>query len=110
MNIPQEVLYPLEAAMEQWTDKRIIDDSDLEDVLLFLLYGPIVLSQNGQRLDGYTFRHKKEQWLLTVKVKEGQTPLVVFITAATPTACVRRFWSLYDNDRLSYVRDKYPWI
>lgn len=94
--------------MEQWTDKRLIDDMDLEDLLLFVLYASKVLSQNQMRLKGYSFRQKAGQWLFTVKVREGDTPLVVFITAPEPTSCIRRFWRLYEDDKLSFVRDKYP--
>lgn len=109
MNIPTKIEDELAAAMEQWTDKRVIDDDDLEDLLLFVVYGPSVLSQSGYHLGGYTCRQKNDQWLLTVKVTESSIPLVVFITGQTPTACIRQFWRLWENDRLKWSKDRYPW-
>lgn len=110
MYIPQEVLHPVQAALEQWTDQRIIDDRRLESVLLFLLYGQSILSQISVKLSGFSCRQKQGNWLLTVKGYEGQTPLVVFITSATPTGCIEKFVDLYEDDKLSWNRDKFPWI
>lgn len=110
MEIPSEVLYPLEAAMEQWTDKRIISDRDLESLLLFHLYLPKVLSQSGITFHGHSCRQKNGQTLLTVKVSESDTPLVAFITSNTPTGCMVRFLDLLEDDRLNWVRDRFPWI
>lgn len=109
MEIPQAVLYELQAATEQWTDKRVIDDEDLEDLLMFVLYSPKVLSQSGMRLAGWTCRQKDDRYLLTVKVLEGGTPLVVFVTGDTPMACIRQFWRLWENDRIRWSRDRWPW-
>lgn len=108
MNIPENCLYPLEAAMEQWTDQRVITAPDLEGLILLHVYVQEVLSQNGLRFKGVSFRQKVDQWLLSVKAREGDTPLVVFVTANTTTSCVSRFWNLFEDDRLGWVRDKYP--
>lgn len=110
MDIAQEVLYPVQAALEQWTDQRIIDDRRLESLLLFLIYGQKVLSQIGMKLKGFSCRQKQDQWLLTVKGTENETPLVVFITSQTPTGSIEKFLDLLERDRLSWVRDKFPWI
>ncbi|GAG73188.1 unnamed protein product [marine sediment metagenome] len=110
MHIPQECIYEVEAAMEQWTDKRIIDDVDLTSVLLFLLYVPKVLSQFGTTVKGFTCRQKNGQTLLTVKGWEGETPLVVFVTSGTPVGCMTRFLDLLEDDRLTWSKDRYPWI
>lgn len=110
MEIPEKYLYPVQAAMEQWTDKRIIGDVDLENLLLFLLYVPKVLSQFGVTVQGFTCRQKQGQTLLTVKALEGETPLIVFITSDTPTGCMVRFNDLLEADKLNWVRDRYPWI
>jgi hypothetical protein len=96
--------------MEQWTDSRVIGSIDLENLLLFMLYVPKVLSQNNYRYNGHVVRQKNGQTLLTVKVHEGETPLVVFITSDTPTGCMVRFWDLFEHDRLTWVKDRYPWI
>lgn len=110
MNIPDKVLDEVQAAMEQWTDGRVIEAASLEAMLLFHLYVPNVLSQIGQRVDGYVFRQKNGQTLLTVKAKENGTPLVVFITSNTPTGCMERFLNLLEDDRLTWRKDRYPWI
>lgn len=109
MEIPTNYLYPLQASMEQWDDTRIIGPTDLESMLLFWLYMPNVLSQNGLQYRGAIFRQKEQQTLLTVKVVESGTPLVVFITSNNSTGCMVRFWNLFEDDKLSWVRDRYPW-
>lgn len=110
MEIPTEYLYPVQAAMEQWEDQRILSAVDLENLLLFVLYVPKVLSQLGMRHQGFVCRQKQGQHLLTVKVREGETPLVVFVTSDTPTGCMVRFLDLLERDKLSWVKDRYPWI
>jgi len=96
--------------MEQWTDGRVIGAVDLENLLLFVLYGPKVLSRIGIEIQGFVIRQKHEQTLLTVKAKEGDTPLVVFITSDSTTGCMVRFLDLLESDKLTWVKDRYPWI
>lgn len=110
MNIPDDILYPVQAAMEQWTDGRVIRAVDLENLLLFLLYVPKVLSQLGTTFQGFVSRQKQGQTLMTVKAKEGSTPLVVFVTSDTTIGCMVRFLDLLENDKLNWVKDRYPWI
>ena len=110
MEIPTEYLYPVQAALEQWTDGRVIDGVDLETLLLFVLYVPKVFSQLGIKIQGHAFRQKQGQTLLTIKAFEGETPLVVFITAASTISCMHRFLGLLERDKLTWVRDKYPWV
>lgn len=109
MNIPEEYLYPIQASMEQWSDARVIDAIDLENLLLFLLYVPKVLSQLGITYHGLVARQKQGQTLLTVKAREKDTPLVVFVTAGSTIGCMTRFLDLMEKDRLTWVRDRYPW-
>lgn len=110
MELTQEYLYAVQAATEQWTDQRVIDSVDLENLLLFWVYGPKVLSQSGVQFRGAVFRHKGDQTLMTVKAQENGTPLVVFVTSQNPISCVSRFWDLLEDDRLVWRKDKYPWI
>lgn len=110
MNIAVEYLYPVQASIEQWTDSRVISANDLESVLLFLVYIPNVLSQSGMKFGGYVCRHKAGQTLMTVKAREKDTPLVVFVTSDSPIGCMVRFLDLMEDDRLTWVRDRYPWI
>lgn len=110
MDISTEYLHPVQAACEQWDDGRVITSIDLENLVLWWQYLPRVLSQSGYRYRGFVVRQKAGQSLLTVKVVEGDTPLVVFVTAATPTGCVSRFWDLWERDTLVWCKDRYPWI
>ena len=110
MQIPEKYLYPVQASMEQWTDSRVVGTTDLENTLLFLIYVPKILSQSSIRYQGFVCRQKNGQTLLTLKAHEGETPLVVFVTSDTPMGCMVRFLDLLEGDRLSWVRDRYPWI
>ena len=109
MEIPTDCLYPVQAAMEQWSDSRVIGSMDLENLLLFVVYGPKVLSQFGHRWCGFSCRQKHTQTLLTVKTISEGTPLVAFITSDTTTGCIVRFWDLLEQDRVTWVKDRYPW-
>jgi len=110
MNIPSELLYPVQAAMEQWTDHRVVSAPDLEATILFLCYVPNVLTNLGMTYKGFVSRQKNGQTLLTIKAAEGDTPLVVFITSDTTMGCMVRFLDLLEDDRLKWVRDRFPWI
>lgn len=110
MNILEEHIYSIQAAVEQWSDSRIISASELENLLLFLVYVPNTLSRNGLDLMGYSFRQKRGQYLMTTKVVEGETPLVAFVTSDTPIGCIFRFLNLLEDDRLSWRKDRYPWV
>jgi hypothetical protein len=107
MDVPNNVDLELSAALEQWTDQRLITADDLYDVLALMVHHHAVFVNSGHTLSGFSFRQQPTQWLLTVKVKETGTPLVVFVSGENPTGCVRRFFNLYTSDRLSWVRDKY---
>lgn len=110
MELGTEMLQELEAATDQWTDQRIIHKDDLRDLLMLHIYGQKVFSELGMGLSGWVCRQRNGQTLLTVKVTEDQTPLVVFITSASPMGCVSKLFDLMEKDRLSYSRDRYPWI
>lgn len=110
MEIAQEDIYAVQASIEQWTDSRIISARELESLLLFLYYVPTTLSQFGLKLLGYSFRQKNGQTLMTSKAVQGDVPLVAFITAESTTGCVFRFLDLLEDDRLSWRKDRYPWI
>jgi hypothetical protein len=110
MNIPDQFLMPVQAALEQWNDGREIPAADLESVLLFILHLGGILSQFGLRYKGYICRQTHIDCLMTVKVLEGDTPLVAFITSKTTTGCMVKFLDLLELDRLTWAKDKYPWI
>lgn len=109
MSLTTDYRYEIEAATEQWTDMRLLHVDDLDDLLFFWLYVPKVLSQFGMRLGGHQLRRKDGSYLLTVKVHQGDVPLVAFLTAPTTTGCMRLFVHQLENERVKWVRDKYPW-
>lgn len=110
MHIDADILKELEVATDQWNDGRIVHKDDLRDLLLLHHYGHKVFSQFGLGLCGWVLRQRNGETLLTVKVVESGTPLVVFITSATPMGCVSKLFDLLERDRLTFARDKYPWI
>lgn len=110
MDIPSKVLDPLWASLEQWDDNRVIHVDDLELLLLFMLSAPSLALNLHQTWRGFQCRQRDGQTLLTVKLTEGPTPLVGFVTAPDPLSSVCRFMSLWQNDRVRWARDKYPWI
>lgn len=110
MEIPTEDLYPIQAAMEQWTDGRLIEAVDLENLLLFLLCVPKALSQSGYQFQGFVSRHKNDQELMTIKVRHKDTPLIVFVSGANTIHCMTRFLNLWEDDRIAWRKDRYPWI
>lgn len=110
MSVSTPTSYALEAAMEQWTDMRVMHVDDLYDLLLFHHYIQKEFSQNGLDYWGHQFRRKEGMWLLTVKVSQGKTPLVVFLSSATTTGCIRLFVRQLEEERLRWVRDRYAWF
>lgn len=110
MHIDAELLKQVEMATEQWKDSRIICKDDLRDLILFHSYGQKVFSQLGLGLQGWVCRQRNGTSLLTVKVIDSGTPLVAFITSATPTGCVSKLFNLVEKDAVNYAKDKYPWI
>jgi hypothetical protein len=109
MSIDSHMLYEVDAALEQWDDMRVIHIDDLRALLIFWKYVPTALSQSGIRFCGYQLRQRDGQYLLVVKGKQNGTPLVVFLSSATTTGCVRLFVSQLSEDRLSWHHDKFPW-
>ena len=82
----------------------------MSDLMLWALYGPEELSQFGYGLSGWVFRQRQGSTLMTVKVVESGTPLVAFISAATPRGCIEQMFGLLYAERLRWQKDKYPWI
>lgn len=84
--------------------------AELVDLILFTTYIHEILSHFSLGFCGCSFRHNRTDVLMTVKAVDGGTPLVVFVTSATATGCISKFLDLLETDRLSWVKDRYPWI
>lgn len=89
-------------------DPRYIDE--VWDLLLWSNYGQDVFSQFGYGVYSWTFRQLNGSCRLTIKGSESGTPLVAFVTAATPRGCVEQMFSLLEKDRLKWQKDRYPAI
>lgn len=110
MELPADILYPLQAACEQWNDHRVVHGDDVVDVLLFVCFLEKVMLKLDRQLAGFQIRQKNGSWLLTVKTLQYEVPHVVFVTRPNPTDCIRVFWELYESDRLHWCPDRYSWI
>jgi len=47
--------------------------------------------------------------LLTVKANDSGTPLIVFISSSTAMGCISKFIDLLELNKLTWVKDRYPW-
>lgn len=96
-----------EELLKPWDDDRIMSREDIDAWMWFLHHSYADLSQINLELDGFTFREKGDVWLLVLKVHEGDTPLVGFITSQNPTRCVSKTRKLLRNGGLGWIKDKY---
>lgn len=81
---------------------------DAWDLLMWVLYGPDVLSQSGMGLTGWSLRQRPGSWIMTIKVIDSGTPLVGFVTTGSPMGCIVRLLDLLENDGIRWQKDKYP--
>lgn len=110
MELDTKILDGVFTIIKRSQDENDADRELVEDLLTFCQYGHDVLSQFSMGLCGYTFRHNHANVLMTVKVLEGNTPLVAFVTSQTTTGCVTKFLDLLFQSKLKWQRDKFPWI
>lgn len=65
------------------------------------------MSKLGLELRGYSFTSREDEWLMVLKVTEGDIPKVAFLTALTPAGCMRRAWIRFERGTLELREDKY---
>jgi hypothetical protein len=82
----------------------------IEDLLIFVEFGPEHLGQFHLGLCGFQVRHKHENVLLVVKALDAGTPLVAFVTSQTTTSSIGKFLDLLEQDKLKWQKDRFPWI
>lgn len=109
MDLDTTIVAKAEQVLENASSETDNCHSLVMDLVIFGEYGQQVLSQFGFGLCGFQVRQSNGQQLLTVKVNEGGTPLVAFVTAQTTTSCISRFLDLLEHERVNWTRDKYPW-
>ncbi|NIS79710.1 MAG: hypothetical protein GTO14_05770 [Anaerolineales bacterium] len=105
---------PVASRVEKWLD-RLFDEepaslNECRTFVLFHMFLPEIMSSYGLGLDGYVFRQRNSDVTLTVKVHEGDTPLVAFTTSADTTGCMMVFLRSLEGSRIRWIRDKYPWF
>ena len=94
-------------ALSQWTDERIVDASWVDVHIWFFLHAYADLAEMSLELYGVTFRENYAGWLMVVKVRQGDVPLVAFLSGKTPTGCMRHLRNQLREGNLNLSRDKY---
>lgn len=110
MNLEQERTQRINHIIDQIASRDKAYLNDLQDLLLWAFYGQETLSQFGLGLKGWVFRQRYGSTVMTVKVTEEGVPLVGFVTAATTRGCIEQMFDLLYAGRMTWQKDKYPWI
>lgn len=79
------------AALEQWTDARIVNADYLDAVIWFFEHSYADLAKVGAELVGVSFNQKESHWLMVVKLKQDGIRVVGFVSSSTPTRCMWRW-------------------
>ena len=79
------------AALEQWTDARIVSTDWLDAVIWFFEHSYADFSKINAEFTGLSLRWKDDHWLLVIRMQQDGIPSVGFISASTPT---RGMWKL----------------
>lgn len=94
-------------SLASWQDSRIVDAEWVDAHIWFFLHSYSDLANVELVLDGFSFREKHGDWLLVLKVHQGETPLVGFVTSRNPTRCMRKARKLLREGTLSWIQDKF---
>lgn len=104
---------PVSTRVEKFLDRLFEEDpsalNTVRTYVLFHLFLQEIMSSYQLALDGCVFRQCHSQVTMTVKVREGDTPLVAFTSAADTTGCMMLFLRALEGSRVRWMRDKYPW-
>lgn len=96
-----------QSVLSTWTDHRIADDLWVDVHLWFFLHLYADLVKYGMVVDGYSFREKVRDSLLTLKVHSDEGAYVVFSSSDTTTGCMRRLRERLREGDCKFVVDKY---
>lgn len=96
-----------QSVLKDWTDHRIVSDLWLDVHIWFYmhLYGD--LAKFDLECQGWSVRQKERESLLVVKLTQGETPYVVFVTSSDPTHCMRKFRDMLRNGGPKLVPDRF---
>lgn len=95
-------------SLRDWTDQRFATREDLFCMAMFHLYIVNLLEAYGWSYRGHSYRYRLPLGNLVVKATINGVPMVVFTTGATTISCIRIFFRKMEEDRLMWVKDKYP--
>jgi len=96
-----------------WNALEVLDPdgpvtrSDVWTLYRFAEYKVNFLERDGLTWRGESFKNNGWSVLLVVKVSEGKTPLVAFVTERSATACMRVFLRKLEEHTINWVPDKY---
>lgn len=90
-----------------WTDTRIVDAEWVDANIWFWMHSYADFAQLGLELTGATFREKHGDWLLVLKLAQGDIRQVAFVTSSTPTRCMSKARKLLRNGGLLVYPDKF---
>lgn len=95
------------AALEQWTDSRIVDAAWVDTHLWFFQHLYADLAQFSLGLRGYSFREKYGEWLLVLRLLQDSIPQVVFVSSKTPTGCMSKLRRMLRSEGIELREDRY---
>jgi hypothetical protein len=110
MNIGTDAQLGVERLIERAYEQEGAYNDGCRTVLALIYYGHLVFSQFGLGLVGLNFRRDGLNWKLAVKVMEGNTPLVGYVTSHTTSGCMEQLFLLLDSDKMRWHLDRYPVI
>ena len=95
------------AALEKWTDHRIVDDDWLDTHIWFFMHAYADWNQIGCEFTGFSLRQRYGEWLLVVKLLKDGVPYIVFVSSSTPTRSMRKLKDLLRNGGVKLNPDKF---
>lgn len=95
------------AALEQWTDTRIVDPSWVDVHIWFFLHAYADLAEHSLVMHGFSLRESYAGWLLVVKATQDDVPLVAFVSGENPTSCMRQFRRGLRETKVNWTKDKF---
>lgn len=96
-----------DSLLEQWVDERVLAKRWLGIHIWFHLHSYADFANCGLTLQGYSVRESEDDVLLILKVREGDTPYVVFLGSSDTTHCMLKLKRQMRNGGLKLVPDRY---
>jgi len=95
------------AAIEQWSDGRIVDAAWLDVAIWFFQHSYADFVNLDCELIGFSLRQKHRDWLLVVKVLQGGTQRVGFVSSINPIRCMRKLRDMMRAGELRLMDDRF---